>query len=155
MQSHLQGGSVVKNMPVVLFVCVQNAGRSQMAAALLDRAADGAVDVRSAGSSPANQIHPGVLQAMREIGIELDRAIPRLLSEADLRTADLVITMGCGDQCPVVPGRRYLDWDLEDPAGKPIEVVRSIRDEIARRVHVLLEELAPGGASRSDSIESQ
>lgn len=129
--------------PEVLFVCVHNAGRSQMAAALLQRAAPGAVHVRSAGSSPADEIHPVVRQAMSEIGIDLDHESPTRLTEASVRTADVVITMGCDDACPVLPGKRYLDWNLEDPTDKPIEVVRSIRDEIARRVHKLLKQLAP------------
>jgi arsenate reductase (thioredoxin) len=131
------------NNPVVLFVCVHNAGRSQMAAALLQRAARGAVVVRSAGSSPADEIHPAVREAMGEIGIDLDCESPTMLTEASVREADVVITMGCGDACPVFQGKRYLDWDLEDPAGKTIEVVRSIRDEIAGRVNELLKQLAP------------
>jgi arsenate reductase len=114
-----------------------------MGAALLRRAARGAVLVRSAGSSPADEIHPVVRAAMSEIGIDLDNESPKMLTEASVCEADVVITMGCGDACPVFPGKRYLDWDLEDPADEPIEVVRSIRDEIAERVHKLLKQLAP------------
>ena len=112
-----------------------------MAAALLDRAAQGAVRVRSAGSTPASEIHAEVRSAMDELGIDLSRAFPKPLSDKAVRAADVVITMGCGDACPVYPGKRYVDWDLEDPAGKPLSEVRRIRDEIDRRVKGLLEEL--------------
>jgi arsenate reductase len=127
--------------PVVLFVCVHNAGRSQMAAALLERAAGGRVEVRSAGSTPATEVHEGVLEAMAEVGIDLSSATPRKLEDDDVKVADLVITMGCGDACPVYPGKRYLDWELDDPANKPLEEVRPIRDEIQRRVRALADEL--------------
>lgn len=129
--------------PEVLFVCVHNAGRSQMAAGLLDHAAHGAVRVRSAGSEPADRMNPAVVQAMKEIGLDISKAFPKPLTDAAVRDADVVITMGCGDACPFFPGKRYLDWELEDPAGKPIEVVRRIRDEIAGRVRALLAELIP------------
>ena len=129
--------------PVVLFVCVHNAGRSQMAAALLDRAAGGAVDVRSAGSAPAETLNPAVLAAMAEEGIDLTARRPRLLDEADVAAADVVVTMGCGDACPVFPGKRYLDWPLDDPAGQPVEAVRRIRDEIDALVRGLLGEIVP------------
>lgn len=128
-------------IPEVLFVCVHNAGRSQMAAALLDRAAAGRVRVRSAGSTPANEIHQGVRDAMGEIGIDLSQEFPKPLTEEAVRAADVVITMGCGDACPIYPGKRYLDWVLDDPAHKTIDEVRPIRDEIHRRVRELLEEL--------------
>lgn len=127
--------------PEVLFVCVHNAGRSQMAAALLDHHAAGAVTVRSAGSAPAATINPAVVAVMDELGIDLSRAFPKALTGAGVRAADVVITMGCGDACPVRPGRRYLDWDLPDPAGLPPAEVRPIRDEIDRRVRALLAEL--------------
>jgi arsenate reductase len=130
--------------PVVLFVCVHNAGRSQMAAALLDHHAAGAVDVRSAGSTPSDELNPAVVEVMREIGLDISREIPKLLTTDVVETADVVITMGCGDTCPVFPGQRYLDWELTDPAGLPAADVRPIRDEIARRVTALLAEL-PGG----------
>ena len=130
-------------VPEVLFVCVHNAGRSQMAAGLLDRCAGGKVRVRSAGSTPADQINPAVLQAMAEVGVDLSKEIPKPLTDEAVREADVVITMGCGDACPIYPGKRYLDWDLPDPAGKPLEEVRPIRDEIDRRVRGLLAELAP------------
>jgi arsenate reductase (thioredoxin) len=133
----------VKEVPEVLFVCVHNAGRSQMAAALLNRAAGGKVHVRSAGSTPANEIHAGVREAMAEIGVDLSQEFPKPLTDEVVRAADVVITMGCGDACPVYPGKKYLDWDLEDPANRPIEEVRPIRDEIDRRVRALLEELVP------------
>ena len=126
--------------PRVLFVCVQNAGRSQMAAALLERAARGPVIVRSAGSEPADRLHPVVVAAMAAIGIELD-ARPAKLADDDVRAADVVITMGCGDACPIYPGRRYEDWTVRDPAGAAPAVAREIRDEIDRRVGVLLETL--------------
>ena len=127
--------------PEVLFVCVHNAGRSQMAAALLERAGGGRVVVRSAGSAPGEQIHSGVRDSMAEIGIDLSRARPKPLRDDDVRSADVVVTMGCGDACPVYPGKRYLDWDLPDPADKPVEDVRPIRDDIQQRVDALLREL--------------
>jgi protein-tyrosine-phosphatase len=131
----------VTGKPEVLFVCVHNAGRSQMAAALLAHHADGAVDVRSAGSAPADSINPAVRQAMAEIGLDLSREVPKKLTTDAVEAADVVITMGCGDACPIFPGKRYLDWQLEDPAGKGVEAVRPIRDEIDRRVRELLTEL--------------
>lgn len=131
--------------PEVLFVCVHNAGRSQMAAALLAHHAEGAVVVRSAGSAPAEDLNPAVVDAMAEIGIDLraDGAHPKKLDEAAVRASDVVITMGCGDTCPIFPGKRYEDWELDDPAGQGIEAVRPIRDEIDRRVEALLSELVP------------
>jgi arsenate reductase len=141
--SSAEGKAIVKNTPTVLFICVHNAGRSQMAAALLDRAAGGNVHVLSAGTTPSNEIHLAVRDAMSEIGIDLHREHPKTLTKAAVREADVVITMGCGDTCPVFPGKRYLDWDLEDPADKPIELVRPIREEIERRVQALLEEIIP------------
>ena len=134
---------IVKEVPEVLFVCVRNAGRSQMAAGLLDRAAQGRVIVRSAGSMPADEIHQGVRQAMDEIDIDLSHEFPKPLTDEVVKAADVVITMGCGDACPIFPGKRYLDWDLPDPAGKPVEEVRAIRDDIERRVRDLLLELLP------------
>jgi arsenate reductase (thioredoxin) len=131
------------DVPEVLFVCVHNAGRSQMAAALLEHHAGGRVRVRSAGTTPSDEIHANVVEAMAERGLDVSTARPKGLREDDVREADVVITMGCGDACPVVPGTRYLDWDLPDPAGKPIAEVRSIRDDIERRVLDLLRELAP------------
>ena len=128
--------------PRVLFVCVHNAGRSQMAAALLERLGDGRVDVVSAGSEPADELNPAVVEAMREVDIDLDGRVPRRLDDEDVREADVVVTMGCGDACPVFPGKRYEDWALDDPAGKTVEEVRPIRDEIDRRVRRLLSELA-------------
>jgi arsenate reductase (thioredoxin) len=139
----LQGETPLREIPEVLFVCVHNAGRSQMAAALLDRAAHGSVHVRSAGSTPGNEIHPAVRAAMAEVGVDISKAFPKPLTEEVLRVADVVITMGCGDACPVWPGKRYLDWELDDPADKPIEEVRPIRDELERRVTTLLGELVP------------
>ena len=127
--------------PQVLFVCVHNAGRSQMAAALLSRAAGGRIAVRSAGSAPAEEIHPRVREAMAEVGVDLGQAEPKALTDEAVRESDVVVTMGCGDACPVYPGKRYLDWEVEDPTGKPLEEVRPIRDEIDRRVQVLVEEL--------------
>lgn len=128
-------------VPEVLFVCVHNAGRSQMAAALLERHAAGRVRVRSAGSQPACAINPAVVEVMREVGIDLAGAVPRRLTHGAVQEADVVVTMGCGDACPVVFGRRYLTWDLPDPSGRPVEEVRAIRDEIDRLVRGLLEEL--------------
>ena len=133
----------VKEVPKVLFVCVHNAGRSQMAAALLVHHAGGRVHVRSAGSTPASEINPVVVQAMAEIGIDISKEAPKALTDEVVRDADAVITMGCSDACPVYPGKRYLDWDLPDPAGRPLEDIRGIRDEIDRKVRALLEELVP------------
>ena len=127
--------------PEVLFVCVHNAGRSQMAAALLDHHAGGRVLVRSAGSVPADEINPAVVAAMAEVGLDLSKEFPKPLSTEAVEGADVVVTMGCGDACPVFPGKRYLDWELPDPAGRPVEQVRAIRDEIERRVQALLAEL--------------
>lgn len=128
-------------IPQVLFVCTRNAGRSQMAAALLEELGDGRVRVRSAGTTPADEVHPEVVEAMREVGIDLSSRVPRVLEDAAVRASDVVITMGCGDACPVYPGKRYEDWDLPDPAGRPLEDVRAIRDEIRGRVERLLAEL--------------
>jgi arsenate reductase (thioredoxin) len=129
-------------MPTVLFVCVHNAGRSQMAAALLDHHARGRVHVRSAGSAPAGDINPAVVEVMAEVGLDLAKEFPKPLTDEVVEAADVVITMGCGDACPVYPGKRYLDWELTDPAGLRVEQVRLIRDEIDRRVRALLDELA-------------
>jgi arsenate reductase len=131
----------VSEPPEVLFVCVHNAGRSQMAAALLDRHARGRVSVRSAGSEPADAINPAVVEAMSEIGIDLSGEVPKRLTDEAVREADAVVSMGCGDACPIYPGKRYLDWDLPDPSGKPVDEVRAIRDEIDLRVRQLLQEL--------------
>jgi arsenate reductase len=133
----------MKDVPEVLFVCVHNAGRSQMAAALLDHHANGKVHVRSAGSTPADEINPSVIEVMAEKGLDLSKEFPKPLTDDAVQAADVVITMGCGDACPVYIGKRYLDWELEDPAGKPVEQVRPIRDDIERRVIGLLSELAP------------
>jgi protein-tyrosine-phosphatase len=132
--------------PEVLFVCVHNAGRSQMAAALLDHHAKGAVVVRSAGSAPADTINPAVREVMSEIGMDLDRALPKPLTTDAVQASDVVITMGCGDACPIFPGKRYLDWQLDDPAGRTVAEIRPIRDEIDRRVRELLAELVPATA---------
>jgi len=128
-------------IPEVLFVCTHNAGRSQMAAALLGHEAAGRVRVTSAGSQPARELNPAVVAAMAELGLDISREVPRRLTTGQVQTADVVITMGCGDACPVYPGKRYLDWDLPDPAGLPLGQVRPIRDEIARRVRDLIAEL--------------
>ncbi len=127
--------------PSVLFVCVHNAGRSQMAAALLAEQAAGRIDVRSAGSEPAASVNPAVVEAMLELGIDLHAEQPKLLTAEAVHESDVVITMGCGDVCPVFPGKRYLDWRLDDPAGQDLEHVRPIRDEIDRRVKALVAEL--------------
>jgi protein-tyrosine-phosphatase len=131
--------------PEVLFVCVHNAGRSQMAAGLLAKYAGERVVVRSAGSTPADEINPAVVEVMREVGVDLSREFPKPLSNEAVQAADVVITMGCGDACPVFPGKRYLDWDLRDPSSLPVDEVRPIRDEIDRRVTMLLAELLPAG----------
>ncbi len=124
-------------MTNVLFVCVQNAGRSQMAEALFRLAAEGRHEARSAGSSPAEHVHPEVVSAMEELGVDLSARVPHRLERADAEWADVVVTMGCGDACPYIPGKRYVDWELPDPAGKPLAEVRSIRDEIEDRVREL------------------
>jgi protein-tyrosine-phosphatase len=136
-------GAAVTDTPQVLFVCVHNAGRSQMAAALLDHHAKGRVQVRSAGSDPAETLNPAVVAAMAEVGIDLSRELPRPLTDQAVRAADVVVTMGCGDACPIHPARRYEDWLLQDPAGQPVEIVRGIRDQIDARVRRLLAQLLP------------
>ena len=125
----------------VLFVCLHNAGRSQMSEALFSRASEGGHEARSAGTEPASRVHPQVVEAMGEIGIDVSGRTPRRLERSDAEWADLVVTMGCGDSCPYIPGKGYLDWDLEDPAGRSLEEVRATRDEIERRVSSLLEEI--------------
>jgi arsenate reductase len=127
--------------PEVLFVCVHNAGRSQMAAAFLRHYGGDRVVVRSAGSMPAAQVNPGVVASLHEVGIELVDAVPKKLTDAAVQESDVVITMGCGDSCPIYPGKRYLDWELEDPAGKSVEDIRPIREDIDRRVQGLLADL--------------
>ncbi|GGP71242.1 arsenate reductase ArsC [Streptomyces abikoensis] len=127
--------------PSVLFVCVHNAGRSQMGAAFLTHLGRGHVEVRSAGSAPAETVNPAVVEAMREVGIDISARTPKLLTTDAVQASDVVITMGCGDACPVFPGKLYLDWKLDDPAGQGVEAVRPIRDEIERRVRELLTEL--------------
>ena len=131
--------------PTVLFVCVHNAGRSQIAAGLTAKLAGGRVAVRSAGSDPADEINPAAVQALAEVGVDLRGEVPKLLRTDAVREADVVITMGCGDACPIYPGKHYEDWELEDPAGKDLETVRRIRDEIEQRVRRLLDALAPRG----------
>ena len=128
-------------MTRVLFVCVQNAGRSQMSEGLFELATDGRHEARSAGSSPAEHVHPEVVEAMGELGVDLAGRVPRRLDRADADWADVVVTMGCGDACPYVPGKRYVDWELPDPSGKSIDEVRAIRDEIASRIGALVREL--------------
>jgi arsenate reductase (thioredoxin) len=130
--------------PVVLFVCVHNAGRSQMAAGWLTHLAAGRIEVRSAGSEPAARINPVAVAAMAEVGIDIAANQPKVLTQDAVRAADVVITMGCGDTCPVFPGKRYEDWQVADPAGRDIEAVRQIRDEIRARVTALVSELLPG-----------
>ncbi|NMI00342.1 arsenate reductase ArsC [Pseudonocardia acidicola] len=134
-------------VPEVLFVCVHNAGRSQMAAALLQHHANGAVRVTSAGSAPADEINPAVRAAMDEIGIDLSAEFPKRLTTDAVQAADVVVTMGCGDACPVFPGKRYLDWELADPAGTDVAGVRPIRDDIEARVRALLAELVAAGTT--------
>jgi arsenate reductase len=128
--------------PSVLFVCVHNAGRSQMAAGFLTHLGRGQVEVRSAGSIPADQVNPAAVQAMAELGIDISDQTPKVLTYDAVEVSDVVITMGCGDTCPVLPGKTYTDWDLEDPAGQGVEAVRPIRDDIRRRVEALLAELS-------------
>lgn len=128
-------------VPTVLFVCVHNAGRSQMAAGLLTHLAEGRIEVRSAGTEPVDHLNPVVVQAMSEVGIDIASEQPKLLSRDVVRAADVVITMGCGDTCPIFPGKRYEDWQVDDPAGQPLEIVRAIRDQIEDRVRGLISEL--------------
>jgi arsenate reductase len=125
----------------VLFVCVQNAGRSQMAEALFTAAADGRHEARSAGTAPAEHVHPEVVEVMRELGVDLGERVPHRLEQADAEWADVVVTMGCGDACPYIPGKRYVDWELTDPHGLPLNEVRRIRDEITGRIRELVYEL--------------
>lgn len=135
-------GSISKTMPEVLFVCVHNAGRSQMAAALLDARSEGKIHVRSAGSAPSSTINATVIEAMSETGIDLAKEFPKPMTDDVVRAADVVITMGCGDACPIYPGKRYEDWDVEDPAGKDLATVRRIRDHIALRIDRLIADLS-------------
>jgi arsenate reductase (thioredoxin) len=134
-------GKLTKEAPEVLFVCVHNAGRSQMAAGLVKLRAQGRVHVRSAGSAPGDEINPAVVEAMNELGVDMSEEFPKPLTDEVVRAADVVITMGCGDACPIYPGKRYEDWTLEDPADKDLATVRGIRDEIDARVQRLIEEL--------------
>ncbi|PCG84734.1 phosphotyrosine protein phosphatase [Streptomyces sp. WZ.A104] len=135
--------------PSVLFVCVHNAGRSQMAAAWLSHLAGDRVEVRSAGSAPADQVNPAAVEAMREVGINIAAETPKILTIDAVKASDVCITMGCGDTCPVFPGKRYLDWTLEDPAGRGVEAVRPIRDQIKKLVENLVEEIAPVNPERT------
>jgi arsenate reductase (thioredoxin) len=134
----------VVDVPEVLFVCVHNAGRSQMAAALLDHYAEGRVHVRSAGSAPATEINPDVVAAMVELGLDISKEFPKPMTDEAVRGADVVVTMGCGDSCPIFPGRRYEDWEVDDPAETDVDGVRRIRDDISSRVRKLLAELTAG-----------
>ena len=127
--------------PVVLFLCIHNSGRSLAARVLLDHYADGCIRVESAGSEPGNQLNPSVVAILEERGLDVSRDFPKPLADQTAREADVIVTMGCGDTCPVYPGKRYLDWELEDPAGKPVEEVRPIIDDIDRRVRGLMAEL--------------
>jgi arsenate reductase len=131
----------MSDKPSVLFVCVHNAGRSQMAAGFLTALSGGAIEVRSAGSLPAEQINPAAVEAMAEVGVDIAAHVPKVLTTQAVQASDVVITMGCGDTCPVFPGRRYEDWELDDPAGQGVEAVRPIRDDIRRRIEALLKEL--------------
>ena len=137
-------GMITKEQPEVLFVCVQNAGRSQMAAGLVKLRSQGRIHVRSAGSIPAGEVNAAAVDALEELGIDMSEEFPKPLTDEVVRAADVVITMGCGDACPIYPGKRYEDWELEDPEGKDLEAVRRIRDEIDRRVQTLVGELLPG-----------
>jgi len=137
---------MTSDRPSVLFVCVHNAGRSQMAAGWLDRLGHGRIDIRSAGSQPADQINPMAVAVMAEVGLDITGEQPKLLTDEAVVAADVVVTMGCGDSCPYFPGKRYEDWVLPDPAGQPIELVRQVRDEIRQRVQDLVESLLPAAA---------
>ena len=141
-------GTIAKPVPEVLFVCVQNAGRSQMAAALLDHYADGRVHVRSAGSAPADQINPDVVTAMSELGIDVSKEFPKPMTDEVVQAADAVVTMGCGDACPIYPGKRYEDWEVDDPAQTDLNGVRRIRDDISDRVRTLLADVTTPAAAR-------
>jgi protein-tyrosine-phosphatase len=143
-------GLVVKTQPEVLFVCVHNAGRSQMAAGLVKLRSEGRIHVRSAGSDPADTINPAVLEAMDELGVDMHEEFPKPLTDEVVRAADVVITMGCGDACPIYPGKRYEDWALDDPAGQDLETVRRIRDVLDARVQLLISELLPASDSASN-----
>jgi arsenate reductase (thioredoxin) len=140
--------STTTERPSVLFVCVHNAGRSQMAAGFLSALSAGAVEVRSAGSAPAESVNPTAVEAMAEVGIDIHAEQPRILTSEAVQASDVVVTMGCGDACPIFPGTRYEDWALEDPAGQGIEAVRPIRDQIEARVRGLLDELGVPAAAR-------
>ena len=140
-------GAIAKTRPEVLFVCEHNAGRSQLAAALTASLSDGAVHVRSAGSLPKASIDPAVLAAADELGLDLSAEFPKPLTDDVVQAADVVVTMGCGDACPIYPGKRYLDWELDDPAGRSLDEVRVIRDDIAQRVEILLSELGAAAVS--------
>jgi arsenate reductase (thioredoxin) len=144
-------GTITKDVPEVLFVCVQNAGRSQIAAALLHHYAEGRVHVRSAGSDPADRINPHVVNAMSELGIDITREFPKPMTDEVVKAADAVITMGCGDACPIYPGKRYEDWQVDDPAEADLEGVRRIRDDIGERVRRLLGDVAPAAGERASA----
>ena len=135
--------AVTQHKPEVLFVCVHNAGRSQMAAGLVKLRSQGLIHVRSAGSDPADEVNPAVVEAMEELGVDMGEEFPKPLTDEAVRAADVVITMGCGDACPIYPGKKYEDWKLDDPAGRDLETVRRIRDELDRRVQNLIGELIP------------
>jgi arsenate reductase len=137
--------AVTRHQPEVLFVCVHNAGRSQMAAGLVKLRSQGRIHVRSAGSDPAEQVNPAVVEAMEELGVDMNEEFPKPLTDEAVRAADVVITMGCGDACPIYPGKKYEDWELDDPAGQDLETVRRIRDELDGRVRKLIGELLPDG----------
>jgi arsenate reductase (thioredoxin) len=142
-------GTITKEVPEVLFVCVQNAGRSQMAAALLDHYAEGRVHVRSAGSEPAHRINPNVIAAMSELGVDISKEFPKPMTDEVIKAADAVITMGCGDACPIYPGKRYEDWEIDDPAESDLDGVRKIRDDIDERVRRLLSEVTATTGARA------
>ena len=139
-------GTIVKEQPEVLFVCVHNAGRSQMAAGLVKLRSDERIDVRSAGSAPGDEINPAVVDAMAELGVDMSEEFPKPLTDEVVHAADVVITMGCGDACPIYPGKRYEDWALDDPAGQDLDTVRLIRDDLDGRIRVLVGELVPDDA---------
>jgi protein-tyrosine-phosphatase len=139
-------GLIVKEQPEVLFVCVHNSGRSQMAAGLVKLRSEGRIHVRSAGSQPGERINPAVIEAMRELGVDMSEEFPKPLTDEVVQAADVVITMGCGDACPIYPGKKYADWVLDDPAGQDLDTVRRIRDELGEKVLVLIEELLPTGS---------